>query len=232
MKFMKQYIFLLLGVLLFISCDLHELDNYKGPDATIFGGIYDVETGELVQQDILHGMQIEYVENGFDNPETQYMVVKNDGTFMNKLMFSGTYTIQPVRGNFVPVPKQGIEVKGDTRIDFKVQPYIRIKNLNIKKQDNKVVATFQVQQTISNKVSRLALFAHPEPNVGSSLNTVSSIMITNAIIYPETEYTLEIDLANNASRLKPGEQYYFRVGALMDAPEAKYNYAPAVRLTL
>src|SRR5690554_4274096 len=132
MKTLKYIGIALMGLVLG-SCELDQLDNYDGPNATISGGIYDYQTGELVEQDIINGMQIEYVEHGFDNPQTQYMVVKNDGTYRNNLMFSGTYTIQPVRGNFVPVEAQEIEVSGDTRHDFEVQPYIRVRNVEIQK---------------------------------------------------------------------------------------------------
>ena len=52
----------------------------------------------------------------------------------------------------------------------------------------------------------------------------------NAIVNEGETQSIEIDLSENKSQLKPGEQYYFRVGALIDAPEAKCNYAPAVKI--
>lgn len=232
MKKIRIYITALLGIVLLNSCELNKVDNYDGPNATIYGGIYDIETGELVQQDIIRGTQIEYTEYGYDNPVIQYLVVKNDGTFRNNLMFANTYSIAPMRGNFVAVPKQDIEVKGETKIDFKVQPYIRIKNAKIEKQGNKIVATFNIKQTVDNNVSKIGLFAHLEPNVGDPLNTVSTQVTINAVTNESTLYTLEIDLQANSSKLQTGKQYYFRIGALINAPEAKYNYAPAVRLTL
>ena len=66
---MKRVIFLialLAGALLATSC---ELDNYDGPDASISGGIYDVQTGELIPQDIIQGSVIEYTEDGYGNPQ-------------------------------------------------------------------------------------------------------------------------------------------------------------------
>lgn len=214
------------------SCELDQLDNYDGPDATISGGIYDNQTGELVEQDIINGMQIEYIEHGFDNPQTQYMVVKNDGTYRNNLMFSGRYTIQPVRGNFVPVEAQEIEVSGDTEQDFEVQPYIRLRNVEIQKQESKIVATFNLEQTVTNPVRRIGLFAHEQVNVGEPLNRVSSVVNVNAVTNDVTRYRLEINLEAHTGQLQSGKEYYFRVGALIDAPEAKYNYAPAVRIVI
>src|SRR5690554_6827376 len=93
-------------LILFYSC---ELDNYAAPDSTIYGGIYDEITNELIQQDIINGVQIEYIEHGYNNPQTQYLILKPDGTYRNNLMFANTYTITPVRGNFVPIDSETIE---------------------------------------------------------------------------------------------------------------------------
>lgn len=227
----RYYLSLVAGLLLLASCELHDIDNYKGPNASIYGGVYDVETGELVEQDIINGMQIEYVEQGFKNPELRSMVVKNDGTYRNTLMFAGSYTMRPVRGNFVPVEEQLVDVKGEFLKNFVVQPYIRVRNVAIEKEGNKVVATFNLDQTVPNKVVRIGLFAHREGNVGANLNAVSGQLNLDAVSNPVTQYRLEINL-DAYNYFQAGEQYYFRVGALIDAPEAKYNYAPAVRLTL
>ena len=56
-----------MSALILHSC---ELDNYDGPDATLSGRIIDKETGELVEQDIIRGTQIEFIEHGYDNPLT------------------------------------------------------------------------------------------------------------------------------------------------------------------
>lgn len=232
MKSIKTLSIALISLFLLGSCELNQLDNYDGPNATLSGGIYDQETGELIQQDIINGMQIEYTEHGFENPQMQYVVVKNDGTYRNNLMFAGTYTIRPARGNFVPVETEELVVKGKTVKNFRVQPYIRVRNVQIEKQDGKVVATFNLDQTVTNKVSRIGLFAHQEPNVGAPLNTVASITNFNQVSNDVTQYRLEINLEANSGNLKPGNKYYFRVGALIDAPEAKYNYAPPVLIEI
>ena len=65
-----------------------ELDNFDGPDAIIKGSFYDNETGKLIEQDIINGTKIKYIELGWTNPEIQQMVVKCDGSYQNKLMFS------------------------------------------------------------------------------------------------------------------------------------------------
>lgn len=217
---------------LFSSC---ELDNYNGPDSVIYGSIYDAETNELVRQDLIDGTQIEYVEHGFKNPITQYQIVKNDGTFRNNLMFSGTYTMQLVRGNFVPLDKFEQKVKGDTKIDFIVQPYIRIKNTKIEKNANIVTATFNLEQTVPNNVAKIGLYVHPQPTVGATCYVATPIEKTiNAVAISGHEYKIELDVESFKDDLKEGKQYYFIVGALIDAAQvqAKPNYSTPVRITI
>ena len=74
----KDISLVLLTVIVFSSCNLLEIDNYDGPNASIEGKILDIETGELVEQDIIDGAQIEYIEHGFENQEIQYMIIKNN----------------------------------------------------------------------------------------------------------------------------------------------------------
>lgn len=233
MKTRNTFKIVSLGVLLQLaSCGLNEIDNYDGPNASIQGGIYDVETKELIQQDIVRGAQIEYVEHGYNNPQTQYMVVKNDGSYQNKLMFSNTYTISAMRGNFVSPASQEIKVSGNTEHNFEVLPYVRVKNASIRQEGNKIVATFNLDKTVDNSLQRIGLFAHAEINVGEPLHKVSAQQTVDGPVDEGNTYRLEIDLTQHTTNLIKGKPYYFRVGALINASEAKFNYAPAIRLTI
>lgn len=228
---MKKILFPLIALLLFAtSC---ELDNFDGPNASIRGAIYDEETNEPIEQDIISGTQIDYIELGFENPVTQYMVFKVDGTYQNDLFFAADYSIRPNRGNFVPVSIDTIKIKkGKNELDFRVKPYIRIKNASIVKKGNKIVATFNIQQTVTNKVNKIGLFAHREPTVGQPMKLVGVEKTLGSTTSEEVQYELEIDLEANSNTLKAGQQYYFRVGAIITATDAKYNYAKAVRIDI
>ena len=201
----KNMAFALLTLFAVTSCDLLEIDNYDGPNATIEGKILDIETGELVEQDIIDGAQIEFIEHGFENPETQYMVIKNNGTYRNNVMFAGSYTMSLMRGNFVSVKDQEVVVKGNTVYDFRVQPYIRIKNASIQKNGSKVVAKFRLEKTVDQEVAEVALYGHREPNVGEPLKEfVVKQGVDNS--YLGNEFTLELDLKHE--NIKSGTQYY------------------------
>jgi hypothetical protein len=156
--------------------------------------------------------------------------VKNNGTYENSLLFANTYTVQPVRGNFIPVAAQELSINGKTKLDFTVTPYIRLQNVSITKIGNRVTATFRLQQNIPGNVRKIGLYAHSDSRVGEPMRMVAAEQNLNAATTPDQEFTLEIDLGAHSNTLKPGNSYYFRVGALMEAAEAKLNYAPAVKL--
>ena len=120
-------------ILILLACILNacSVDNYPAPDAKLRGTFLDIDTNEPVEQDIIRGSVIEFIEHGYASQTKQTMIVKNDGTYLNNLIFANTYTITPVRGNFVPLTPQEVQVTGETQLDFKVQPYIRVKDVKI-----------------------------------------------------------------------------------------------------
>jgi hypothetical protein len=225
----KIKLILLLVVITLGACNK---DNYDGPTAGLSGRFLDSETGEPVQQDIIRGTQIEMIEHGYDPVSPQYLIVKNDGTYDNRLLFANTYTVRPVRGNFVPLEPQDIEINGQTVLDFTVTPYIRILSPSITRVGSKVVATFRMEQQVLNEVQKIGLYAHSDSRVGEPMRLVAAEQQLNSVSDPSNTYTLEIDLPSNSSTLKTGLPYYFRIGALIGAGEAKLNYAPAIRIDL
>ena len=156
--------------LLLVTAASCEKDNYDAPDSSIFGSFIDEETGELVEQDIYNGTVIEYLEEGYSTIET--MIVKNDGTYRNNLMFSGNYTMTPVRGNFEPLDPRQVRVKGATQVDFLVKPYLRLEDVVIYRNGDVIRASFTLVQTGFDKVRTIGLFVFPEPTVGYQMNTV------------------------------------------------------------
>ncbi|MCD6355382.1 MAG: DUF3823 domain-containing protein, partial [Prolixibacteraceae bacterium] len=53
----------------------------------------------------------------------------------------------------------------------------------------------------------------------------------NKVVDPDYEYKLVLDVRHDRD-FEKGKAYFFRIGALIYADEAEYNYAPAVRLTI
>ncbi len=209
-----------------VSC---KLDNYDKPQSQLSGSIVDKETGELVEQDIIRGTQIEYKEGRFT--AIQYLSVKANGTFQNNQVFSGTYSMVPVRGNFEPIDAETVDINGHTQKVFQVTPFLRIKNVSIFKNGNKVKALFKVQQTGFDNVLKVGLYAGVDKAVGANVNTAYIELPIGTKLTDDNYMSIELNLGSNP-KLTTGKTYFFRVGAVIDAPEAKFNYAPALQLTL
>jgi hypothetical protein len=227
---MKQIkLILIFGILALSAC---KKDNYDGPTAGLSGKFTDSKTGESVQQDIIRGTQIEMIEHGYDPVSPHYLIVQTDGTYDNRMLFANTYTVRPVRGNFIAVEPQDLPINGQTVHDFTVTPYIRVLSPKVERVGNKVVATFRLEQQVLNQVQKIGLYAHSDSRVGEPMRLVAAEKELHVVSDPATLYTLEIDLPANSTTLKPGVSYYFRIGALISVGEAKLNYAPAVKIDI
>ena len=210
----------------FTSC---ELDNYDGPNASISGEVRDVETGDLIEQDINNN--IIFMEHGFENPEEQRMIFKVNGEYTNNLMFSGMYDFYFNESNFVkPEKLTDYQIKsGANKLDFKALPYLRVSDVTIKKEGDKIVAKFKITPTVDNNVREVGLFGHTDFVVGvqySHDRTTKSV--NEAFKGTAREFTLEL----GENQFKKGKEYYFRVGAIIDVPNSRYNYAPSVKVTI
>lgn len=230
---MKAVFFLstFLFMLSLLSCTK---DNMNGPDARFFGEIVDKNTHELIEQDIYNGSLIRYIELGYQDPPLQVAYFKTDGTFRNNLMFSGNYDFFLNQGNFVPDTLRNVRIDpGDNHYTFEVTPYITLQDVKIEQTaPYTVAATFRLKQNTEDKVAKIGIFVHREHAVGNGTKyDLWEINIDNDV--PEDyEMSIKMDLTNVAEEVERGNTYYFRVGALSAAPSAKYNYAPAVQLTL
>ena len=229
MNKIKYILTLALGVLIFTSC---ELDNFEGPSAELNGSILDERTGAFVEQDIIRGCVIELREHGYDPVGVQELILKNDGTYRNSRLFAATYEMRLVKTNFVPMDSFDIEIKGVTTKDFNVTPYIRINSAVITRSGTKIIANFKVEQYSDTvNVSKIGLYAHRDPAVGDPMQFAKTELTINGVVNPDDEYVLEIDTKKDIDFVDGGS-FFFRIGALIDLPEARLNYVPAVRVEL
>ncbi len=88
-----------------------------------------------------------------------------------------------------------------------------------------------MEQTSVSNILKIGLYAHPDPNVGEPMHIARKEVNVNAVADPNHVYTIELDMFSD-SDLANGGLFFFRIGALIDVPEAKYNYASAVTLQL
>lgn len=231
MNKIKYIIILVASLGCVVSC---ELDEMQGPNAGLFGSIIDDVSGELIEQDIIRGGELELREFGYENVSPQILNYKVDGTFRDSKLFANTYKVFPLLTNFHPIDTMIVNINGQTKLDLVVSPYIRILDSNITKEENIITATFTLEQTGFGNVTKAGLYAGHDANVGEPVRLVKSEKTINAPVHPlnpvET-YTITIN-ADNEQDLKEGAKYFFRIGALYDAPNARYNYATAVEIQL
>ncbi|HAC14932.1 MAG TPA: hypothetical protein DCE78_03165 [Bacteroidetes bacterium] len=226
-----KYILIFTILVFAYSC---EIDNYDAPSAELYGTFIDAGTNEPVQSEIVQGAVIQIIEYGWVKDQTnitQTLVVKNDGTYRNSMIFPGKYKISAVQGNFQPIaPLDNLEISGSTKLDFLVTPYLRIKDASIVRNGDIVTATFKVEKTTGDNIARIGLFSHPNMAVGTNTSLVMSQSTADLNSNPDKTHTLKIDL-NNPNFIT-GRSYYFRIGALSSASGARFNYAPAINITI
>ena len=233
MKTIKSLALILLGVLCMTSC---ELDNYDYPESSLHGTFLDQETGEAVQSDIYDGTRIGLIEidEAYENPQKRYLIVKTDGTYQNDMMFDGLYAMPSIEdGNFHPTDSTSITIDGNTEIDFQVLPYIRITDVvfTAEPDDALLTATFKLEQTVDNSIRILdvSIFAHTEPTVGKPHRLSDEGGFLGAAAVPDSTYSITWKIGRDRA-LDEEDPYYFRVGAIIDMPGARYNYAQAERI--
>lgn len=261
MKRINIYICALLSIFAVSSCDLTELDNYKDPDAEIHGSILDAaDNVTLVEQDIVNGGSIEYVEDyikDVENPPKQNLIYKQNGTYRNSRLFAAEYLyFVPVNANFIadtlrswPKPASGAKTdrvvlsKGDNEINWIVEPNCRIKELTIvdDKVNKQIVATFKVVKSshaklASNVINQVGLYCHMTQGICGQPNKIyeqTSNPTAAQSADPNTVYTLRQPYGTSgSSRLINGQKYFFRVGARVNTSANRFNYATEERFTL
>ena len=109
-----------------VSC--MEIDNFEAPSAKVEGRIIDKTTGQpmLLDQGVSHVRIWEMSYSQHPNP--QDLAIKEDGTYYNDKLFSGTYDMLPRDGAWWPCDTTynvAIGKKGTVQ-DFEVIPYLHI----------------------------------------------------------------------------------------------------------
>ncbi|MDR0845517.1 MAG: DUF3823 domain-containing protein [Tannerella sp.] len=242
MKRIFNILLLPFSVFALSSCEIFEIDNYDGPNASFYGGIKDAATGALVETDIQNGSAIRAYELGWPTEAALTWYIMQSGEFRNDLVFSAHYKIEFINGNFFPFTIDDLEIKkGDNQHDFEVTPYIRVQNADIKKEGNTIVATFSLQAGKPEvKLSGIRLYAFTDIYVGEQVKFETQGSNFRQTFSPardidNTTYRLTIDLGENTDLFKYSRNYYFRVGALASVSgvgTVRYNYAPLVVIPL
>jgi hypothetical protein len=146
------------------SCEIFQVDNYDAPAETLWGEIVDEATGERVLTDQgsegirVRLTELSYGDNVSPNPDFYAM---RDGTFQNTKIFKGDYCIR-IDGPFIPLVRETVtghtladesittQIKGTTKVKFKVQPFLNVRIVGDPTVSNGVVkAKVVVERAVS-----------------------------------------------------------------------------------
>lgn len=209
------------------SCSL---DNYEAPGASLTGTIIDSETGKSVPCQSQNGARIRIYEfyKGDWAKQPNDFYTRQDGTFTNNAIFAGKYRIE-AEGAFETPEKVELEISGNTTLDLKVVPFLRLTATAT--ATGKTVSMTGTVKKVSAKreISNLEFFCAKTPYVDKS-NSAKKVAIdlkglTDEQIEAET-HTASFD------NLVSGQTYYFRVGALGKNSANQYNYSEVIEVKI
>ena len=238
------------------SCDWFKLDNLDAWDASVEGKIIDQGTNEPVQMEQgnalsvyeKYGEQYDHTnqlgEKGWDGNSPVNWYVKNNGTYVNKLTFAGKYEMESRNLNFY-AERVAFELKkGSNTVDFKVTPYLRVKNVQLSATSaNVITAKCDIEVAVpGTTVSVVELCIYPDRWVrhGNGNNALNDPMAKVTNPSSLTGITLEIDpkrkvkdVEVNRSEFQYDRPHYVRIAALglnsKKSGEA-YNYSAVYKL--
>ena len=221
---MKKILLFIPVLLMATACDWFVFDNMEGWDATITGKFIDAGTGEQIQFGVPDNYGFVIYEENFEpvkgnfapSPLTWY--ARTNGSYTNKLVFSGDYRIQTTQSNnFYPVTEQFSIKKGDNTKDFSVTPYARISNVSFSYDSAKqqIVAKCNVAHGDANKTNGIKVFLliAQDRFVGKNHNNAEDATATSAFI-SDGAVELRINTTGgNKSEFKYKQPHYVRIAA-------------------
>ncbi len=225
---MKKIIIFLSFILLVLFFNSCEVDDYELPNMTLEGKVVDQLTGENIQTRQPDGIRIRLYEEGFPVPLNFWAM--SDGNFRNTKLFAAKYEVIATEGNFDDSSVDAIEVdlrSSNQTIVFEVEPYIRLKNVNISVSGGTITATYNIEPTTRTPISSLlichnSLHLH-EATIGVIRSATNNLEeLTNEQITPTT-------FTDQITGLAPGT-YYARVAVLTQNTLSRYNYSPIIQL--
>jgi hypothetical protein len=140
----KNYIYLLFAasIVMFAGCTY---DNYTAPQSVLSGTVGYQGQGIGIRSTVV---QLELWQHGFQLFQKIPVYVSQDGTY-KAILFDGNYLLTYLKGVGPWVTKTDtvpVTVKGNTVVDFPVEPYFFIKSSSFVKSGTNIVGTMTLQQ--------------------------------------------------------------------------------------
>lgn len=223
---MKKILYLIPILLMATACDWFVFDNEDGYDATITGQFIDAATNQPVQFGVPDNYSFSIYEENFEPskgifvPAALTWYARSDGSYTNKLVFSGDYYIQTIDGNnFYPMTEQFKITKGNNTHDFKVTPYARISDVRISydASTKEIVAKCKVEHGDATKTNGIIvkLLGAQDRFVGKDHTNFTDATATVAWVEPGAEVELRVNTTGgNNSEFMYKQPHYVRIAAM------------------
>ncbi len=222
---------IIVGISLLFSC---KLDNYDPPTMTIEGKVVDQVTGENLYTQQPSGIKVRLLEEGYTNPIPYDFWAMSDGTFRCTKVFAAKYKVFVLEGPFEDSSVEQLMVDVTSKnqnIEFRVEPYARLKNVNITVEGSTIKATYNIEQTTSDKEPvRSLLLVHESVHLHQTTVGVKRSEINDLTTLTPEE--IEAKTFNDQiTGLAPGT-YYARVGVLTNNYLNRYNYSQILKVII
>ena len=128
-----------------------------------------------------------------------------------------------------------IHLAGDTEMNITALPWCRVsvKELYFDEAKQRVFAQFEVETTTDDALKEVGLFCDESPHVSYSINYFGAQstkqVAVNKVLKEPTLFTVKMPLEMFQDK-DSGKDYYVRAGARSSHTDARWNYAPAVKI--
>ena len=237
---MKKTIYSILFVAsVLASSSCMKVDNFDAPEAHVTGRIIDSTTGENILAD-QGECRVRIWEKSFSlNPANQDIPVKQDGTYNNSKLFSGTYDVVP-EGAWWPCDtiRVGIGKKTVTQ-NFEVTPYLKLIDFQVNLEGENLTMSCRLDAPITEGLPQIM-----EVRPYLSLNQFCGA--SNCINYYNTN-DFRVNVMKSWDKIekegdgrtipfevtvpvKRGYIYFVRMGAKVKDSFEKHNYTERVKV--
>jgi len=205
---MSRNLFLsLLCCLLLLSCGK---DNYDPPESELSGKIISRTTGDAIGvRETGTPVEMQLYQDGYQLHTPILVYVNQDGTFSAKL-FDGVYKLVSADNAGPWVNKRDtvlVSVKGNSTVDYPVDPYFTLENENFKVSGDVLTVNFNILQEIKDPTKQMqsvTLYINNTRFVDSGYNKM-------AVTVPDPSLGSN-SLSVNISKLSSYPVLYARIG--------------------
>jgi len=164
------------------------------------------------------------------NPKTVVLGSKDSDIWDDSVTVTDEETGETRTTNF-----KVIHLAGDTEMNITAMPWCRVtvKEIRFEEEKQRVFAQFEVETTTDDPVKEVGLFCDESPHVSYSINyfgaQATKQIKVNKVLTEPTLFTVKMPLEMFQDK-DSGKDYYVRVGAHTSVTDARWNYAPAVKI--